>query len=59
MEKLDKKLRDCEFEKGLPPDSAHNIIVAERLGLIYDPREQVYKDNDGCPVRDRYGQHLG
>ena len=53
MESLDDTF---EFDSDLPPDSEHNRRVAERKGLVYDSNKKAYVDEDGCLIRDRYGQ---
>ncbi|MBI5881319.1 hypothetical protein HZB90_04270 [archaeon] len=47
------------FEPGLPPSNVHNREAAKARHLRYDARARVYRDSDGCPVRDGYGQRLG
>lgn len=53
----DKKLP--EFEPELPWYNVHNVNAANSRGLVYDDIRSVYVDEDGCPVRDRYGQPIG
>lgn len=54
--RLEKKLK---FDPDFSPETPHNKEIAKKLGLIYDPITEVYRDVDGCPVRDKYGQPLG
>lgn len=49
---------ETSFDPDLRPDSEHNRRAAEDRRLQYDPRERVYKDEDGCPRFDEYGQSL-
>ena len=63
-ENLEKKAK--EEEKKLPdfdPDvslyNPYNRKVARLRNLFYDEDAEVYRDEDGCPVRDRFGQDLG
>lgn len=53
-EPLDKKLTD--FDADLSPDHPSNQKAAEQRGLVYDRRERVYRDEDGCLIRDEFGQ---
>jgi len=48
-----------EFDADFCPDHLINREAAKQRGLTYDSEEQVYKDVDGCLVRDKYGQPLG
>jgi hypothetical protein len=48
-----------EFDADLSPEHEVNREAAEEQGLVYDPAEGVYRDEDGCPTLDRYGQPLG
>lgn len=48
-----------QFDADLPWDNPQNIEAAEALGLRYDTISKVYRDDDSCPVRDKYGQELG
>lgn len=55
--------RQCElegprFDPDLPPDNVHNKEAARAHKLKYDPKKKAYVDEDGCLVRDRYGQPL-
>lgn len=47
------------FDPDLSPDSQHNLDVAYRLELTYNPKKREYMDSDGCSVRDEFGQELG
>ena len=47
------------FDPDLSPDNETNRDAAEERGLRYDPAESVYRDEDGCPVLDRFGQPIG
>jgi hypothetical protein len=47
------------FDPNLSPGSEVNKDAVEEQGLTYDPEESVYRDEDGCPVLDRFGQPLG
>ena len=60
----DKKLEQIVREKpkidpSIPWNEEHNLNVAKKLGVRYDIKRRVYRDNDGCPVLDKYGQSLG
>lgn len=59
---LEKKVKENDtprFDPDLSPDNSYNKKVAHELGFRYDPKRKVYRDSDGCPVRDRFGQYLG
>jgi hypothetical protein len=47
------------FDPDLSPGSEVNKDAARERGLAYDPEESVYRDEDGCPVLDEFGQPLG
>jgi len=55
--KIDEKLPD--FDPDVSPKNPQNIRAANARGLKYDRRSRVYRDEDGCLVRDRFGQLLG
>lgn len=48
-----------KFDSDLSPEAEFNQDAARARGLTYDRRERVYKDSDGCPTRDQFGQPLG
>ena len=47
-----------EFDPDFLPDSEHNKEVADKLKLKYDHKSKFYVDEDGCLVRDEFGQPL-
>ena len=53
----EKKLPDFDADVG--PDNPINQEAANARGLRYDSESGVYRDSDGCLVRDRFGQDLG
>lgn len=53
---LGKKLP--EFEPDLPTKNIHNREAAKARNLVYDFEVQAYVDEDGCLIRDEYGQQL-
>lgn len=53
-QKLEKKLTD--FDADLPPNNPINIKAAAQRGLVFDITKEVYVDEDGCSIRDEYGQ---
>ena len=53
---MDDSLR---FDPDVSPQNLHNREAAKRLGLSYDERVEVYRDEDGCIVLDKFGQPLG
>jgi hypothetical protein len=48
-----------KFDPDLSPDNEANKEAAREHKLIFDRRAGVYRDPDGCPVRDKFGQPLG
>ena len=46
------------FDPDLSPENERNKDAARERNLIYDRRGRVYRDADGCPVRDKFGQPL-
>ncbi len=46
------------FEPGLSPYNIHNLEAAKARGLTYDSHKEMYVDEDGCLIRDRFGQPL-
>ena len=47
------------FDPDFSPYSETNRNASEERRLAYDPEESVYRDEDGCPVLDGFGQPLG
>ena len=47
------------FDPDCPPDGPHNEHAARVRGLRYDRDARVYRDRDGLPVRDQFGQPIG
>ena len=47
------------FDADLTPGHPANQRAARARGLRYDPAAGVYRDEDGCPTLDRFGQPLG
>ena len=47
-----------DFDPDLSPDHETNKQAARDRGLRYDARKRAYVDQDGCLVRDRFGQRL-
>lgn len=47
-----------DFDPDLSPEAEVNQDAADARGLTYDPRARVYRDEDGCPMRDEYGQPI-
>lgn len=48
-----------EFDADLSPNHPTNREAARVRGLTYDPVGCVYRDSDGCPILDHFGQPLG
>ncbi len=46
------------FDPSLPYWHMDNQRAAQERGLRYDARRQVYVDDEGYPVLDRFGQPL-
>ena len=53
-----KRPSNDEFDADYGPNNPHNQDVAKRRGLTYNPHSRRYEDNDGCLIRDRFGQPL-
>jgi hypothetical protein len=51
-------LTTANFDPDFSPRADINKRAAKVRGLKYDPNTRQYKDADGCPVRDRFGQPL-
>lgn len=46
------------FDPDLSPENPQNKEAARARRLVYDRRARVYKDEDGCIIRDEFGQRL-
>jgi len=51
---LDKRL--TEFDPDFSPRHSTNIEAAKQRGLTYNSQKRVYVDEDGCLIRDKFGQ---
>jgi len=49
-------LRD--FDADWSPDHLVNVEAARQRGLVYDSGIGYYVDEDGCLIRDHFGQPL-
>ena len=47
-----------KFDPDFTPAHPTNVEAAKAAKVRYDPRTKVYRDPDGCIVRDRFGQKL-
>jgi hypothetical protein len=47
------------FDPDLSPENPYNEAVAEARRLSYDSGSKCYRDSDGSPVADEFGQPLG
>ncbi len=47
-----------EFDPDLSSEHETNREAARVRGLRYDKRRRMYVDEDGCLVRDKFGQPL-
>lgn len=59
--KLEKELKKenlPQFDSDVSPYNIINQKAARVRGLHYDAKEKIYRDDDGCPIRDKYGQPL-
>ena len=54
-----EKIEKPESDPDLLPSNIHNREAARAHNLRYDKKHKCYRDEDGCPTRDRYGQPLG
>lgn len=50
--------KSSSFDPDYSPSNPVNVQAAKDRGLQYDPAEKVYRDEDGCPVLDQFGQRL-
>jgi len=48
----------AEFDPSVSPKNPQNIQAAKDHKLRYYPNSEVYRDEDGAVVRDKYGQPL-
>ncbi len=55
---FNRNVTPANFDPDLSPSSGTNRRAAEARGVTYDPRERVYRDRDGLPIYDEYGQPL-
>jgi len=53
MQDLDKKI---DFDPDFPPENPVNRVAARQRGLTYNPQSKAYIDEDGCLIRDKFGQ---
>lgn len=47
-----------DFDPEFSPEHPHNMEAAERHHLRWNAERRMYEDEDGCLVRDEYGQPL-
>ena len=59
VKRCSKETKLPEFEAGLPWHNVHNVNAANSRRLVYVGSREVYVDEDGCPVRDKFGQPIG
>lgn len=50
------KVVGADFDADWPPEHPVNIEAAEQRGLVYDLEGGCYVDEDGCMIRDGFGQ---
>ncbi len=55
----DNKRNLTEFDADFPPENPVNIQASEERNLKYNKERRVYVDEDGCLIRDKFGQLLG
>ncbi len=55
-ENLEGKVKDIKIDPDLSPNNPKNINAARKLGLNYDFRIKVYRDNEGYVIADQFGQ---
>jgi len=48
-----------DFDPDLPPLHPTNQQAGSDRGFSYNRTERVWEDDEGCPVRDEFGQDLG
>jgi hypothetical protein len=47
-----------DFDRDFSPGHPRNLLAAASMRLRYDSRREMYVDENGCLVRDRFGQPL-
>ena len=47
-----------EFDSSLLPKDTTNLEAAKARNLIFNSESGFYEDEDGCQIRDEYGQVL-
>ena len=57
MKSVDIKY-ECEFDAYFSHQNLVNKEVAKERNLRFDNRKGFYVDEDGCLIRDRFGQPL-
>jgi hypothetical protein len=55
---MQNKKETIRYDADFSPNNPINVEAARREGLTYDPVRKVYIDNDGCLIRDEFGQRL-
>ena len=58
MKDLNDKKIETEFDPYFSPRNSVNKQAAKERNLIYNERKGFYVDEDGCLIRDRFGQEL-
>ncbi len=55
---MKKEKKKPDFDPDFSPQHIQNRNAAEAHDLTYDSRTRQYRDSEGFPVRDKYGQKL-
>ena len=50
--------KEYQFDPELLPNHPVNKEAASKLGLNYDPKEKIYRDDEGRMMRDQFGQSI-
>jgi hypothetical protein len=51
---LEHQLTD--FDSDFSPEHPTNQEAAQQRGLVYNPDNESYLDEDGCLIKDKFGQ---
>lgn len=54
----EQKERRETFDPDLPPDNIHNRDAAKAHTLRFDSKKRAYVDDEGCLIRDKFGQRF-
>ncbi len=58
LSKNKERKAETKFDAYFSPRNSVNRQAAGEKNLIYDEEKGFYVDEDGCLIRDRFGQEL-